>query len=104
MDCNAPSPGKVTGAHLALAAALLLLLAAASFAQYAFAEHANFSSQDEQEIVRLVNRERQSRGLATLVVDERLQQAARKHSLRMAATGEVEHRVGERARALAAPR
>ena len=34
----------------------------------------------EQEIVRLVNRERQSRGLATLVVDERLLQAARKHS------------------------
>lgn len=67
----------------------LLLLAAASFAQ-----SAAFAPQDEQEIVRLVNRERQSLGLATLVVDERLQQAARKHSVRMAATGEVEHQVG----------
>jgi len=64
----------------------LLLLAPASFAQYTA-----FSAQDEQEIVRLVNRERQSLGLATLVVDERLQQAARKHSLRMAAAGAIEH-------------
>jgi Cysteine-rich secretory protein family len=67
----------------------LLLLSATAYAQYA-----NFSSQDEQEIVRLVNSERQSLGLATLVVDERLQEAARKHSVRMAATGEVEHRIG----------
>lgn len=55
----------------------LLLLAATSFAQYA-----NFSPRDEQEIFRLINRERQSLGLATLVVDERLQEAARKHSVR----------------------
>ena len=49
------------------------------------------SPEAEQEIVRLVNRERQSRGLATLVIDERLVQAARKHSQRMAASGMVEH-------------
>ena len=64
----------------------LLLLAPAAFAQYA-----TFSPQDEQEIVRLVNRERRSLGLATLVIDERLQEAARKHSVRMAAAGEIEH-------------
>lgn len=53
----------------------------------------SFSPDAEQEIVRLVNQERQSRGLATLIVDERLLQAARKHSQRMAATGLVEHLV-----------
>jgi hypothetical protein len=63
----------------------LLLVTAASYAQSGFAPDA------EQEIVRLVNRERQSRGLATLVIDERLQQAARKHSERMAAAGAIEH-------------
>ncbi len=68
----------------------LLFLAANSFAQ-----HATFSPQDEQEIARLVNSERRSLGLATLVTDERLQQAARKHSARMAASGELEHRVGD---------
>jgi hypothetical protein len=52
-----------------------------------------FSDQDEQEIVRLLNRERQSRGIATLVVDERLQDAARKHSARMAAAHAVEHQI-----------
>jgi len=65
----------------------VLLLAATSFAQYA-----TFSPTDEQEILRLVNRERQAVGLATLVIDERLQDAARKHSVRMAAAGEIEHR------------
>ncbi len=64
----------------------LLLLASTAFAQYG-----SFSPQDEQEIVRLLNRERQALGLATLVVDERLQEAARKHSVRMAAAGEIEH-------------
>jgi hypothetical protein len=52
----------------------------------------------EQEIVRLVNADRQSRGLATLIVDERLQQAARKHSVIMASTGEVEHQIGDEPR------
>jgi hypothetical protein len=64
----------------------LLLLATTAFAQYA-----NFSPQDEQEIVRLVNRERQAVGLATLVIDEGLQDAARKHSVRMAAAGMIDH-------------
>lgn len=68
----------------------LFLLATASFAQAA----PQFSPADEQEIVRLVNRERQSRGLATLVVDEHLHDAARKHSALMASTGEVEHLIG----------
>lgn len=63
----------------------LLLLTSAAFSQNSFAPDA------EQEIVRLVNGERQSRGLATLVVDERLLQAARKHSQRMAAAGAIEH-------------
>jgi len=54
---------------------------------------AQFVPADEQEIVRLINQERQSRGLATLVTDEHLQQAARKHSQRMAATHQVEHLV-----------
>jgi hypothetical protein len=51
----------------------------------------NYAPDDERVIVRLVNEERQSRGLPTLAVDERLQQAARLHSERMAETGEVEH-------------
>jgi hypothetical protein len=45
----------------------------------------------EQEIVRLVNRERHSRGLATLATDEKLREAAREHSQRMASAGAVEH-------------
>jgi uncharacterized protein YkwD len=66
---------------------LLLLAVAPAFAQ-------SFDPEAEQEIVRLVNVERQSRGLATLIFDERLQQAARQHSSLMAATGEVEHQIG----------
>jgi uncharacterized protein YkwD len=69
---------------------LLLLLFGLAEVGFAQSEGA-FVPADEQEIVRLVNQERQSRGLATLVTDERLQQAARKHSQRMAATKEVEH-------------
>jgi len=72
--------------HLLLLLTLVLLVAAAS-AQSAAPEA-------EQEILRLVNAERQSRGLAMLVFDEHLQQAARKHSALMAASGEVEHVVG----------
>jgi len=71
---------------------LLLLLTVGAFPQSA-PSAAPFTPQDEQEIVRLVNAERQSRGLATLVLDERLREAARKHSARMAYTGEVEHRL-----------
>ena len=50
-----------------------------------------FAPDDEQEILRLVNRERQSRGLAPLASDERLQQAARQHSQRMAAANQIGH-------------
>ena len=51
-----------------------------------------------EEMVRLVNQERQSRGLATLVVDQKLVQAARRHSQLMASTGELEHVIGNEAR------
>jgi uncharacterized protein YkwD len=52
-----------------------------------------FATDAEQEILRLVNRERQSRGLAPMVSDERLQQAARLHSQRMAAANEIGHQL-----------
>jgi uncharacterized protein YkwD len=52
-----------------------------------------FAVEAEQEILRLVNRERQSRGLAPLASDERLQQAARLHSQRMAAANEIGHQL-----------
>jgi uncharacterized protein YkwD len=50
-----------------------------------------FASDAEQEILRLVNRERQSRGLPPLASDERLQQAARQHSQRMDAANQIGH-------------
>jgi uncharacterized protein YkwD len=71
------------------ATALLFLLPLLLFTAVSFAQ--SYDPNAEQEIVRLVNRERQSRGLATLVIDERLVQAARKHSERMAAAGYLEH-------------
>jgi GNAT superfamily N-acetyltransferase len=52
-----------------------------------------YDVQAEQIILRLVNQDRQSRGLGRLVMDERLQRAARKHTLRMASRGEVEHQL-----------
>ena len=71
---------------------LCFLLPLLLFATLCVAQSAAAIAPDaEQEIVRLVNRERQSRGLATLVVDDRLVQAARKHSQRMAAADMVEH-------------
>jgi uncharacterized protein YkwD len=51
------------------------------------------TSSDEQEILKLVNRERQSRGLAPLIGDARLTQAARLHSQRMAAANEIGHQL-----------
>lgn len=66
-----------------------LMLVAACFAQSA----PTYDSQAEQTIFQLVNHERHSRGLSTLVFDERLQRAARKHSLLMADRGEVEHQL-----------
>jgi hypothetical protein len=74
-----------------------ILLAGAGLAQPAFAQSAlvqsasGFAADAEQEIVRRVNHERHSRGLPMLVVDERLRQAAREHSVKMAAAREVEH-------------
>lgn len=53
----------------------------------------SFAPQAEQEIARLVNRERQARGLPALVMDERLRQVARRHSALMASTGEVDHQL-----------
>jgi hypothetical protein len=73
----------------ALTILIPLLLVAAAFAR----SGPTFDSQAEQQIFQLVNRERHSRGLSTLVFDERLQRAARKHSLLMADTGEVEHQL-----------
>src|SRR5208282_5740895 len=58
----------------------------------------SFAPDDEQEIMRLVNIERRSRGLSTLVFDEHLQKAARKHSVLMASSGEVEHLIGNESR------
>jgi hypothetical protein len=52
-----------------------------------------FAPEAEQEIVRLVNRERQAQGLGALVMDERLRLVAREHSARMATEGEVEHQL-----------
>lgn len=66
-----------------------MLLAAASVAQ----SPANFDSRAEQTIFQLVNRERHSRGLGTLIFDERLQRAARKHTVLMASAGTVEHQL-----------
>ena len=64
-----------------------LLLITAAFAQAT----ASYDPPSEAQIMELVNRERHSRGLGTLVFDERLQLAARKHSLLMAQRNEVEH-------------
>lgn len=73
----------------ALTLLIPLLLVATAFAHPV----PTFDSRAEQQIFQLVNRERHSRGLSTLVFDERLQQAARKHSLLMADRGEVEHQL-----------
>jgi len=59
---------------LTLALLFLSLLAAASFAQD------QFDSAGEQQLVELINQERSREGLQPLVVDERLTQAARKHT------------------------
>jgi hypothetical protein len=71
---------------------LLSLILLAGFTQSGFAQSA-IVPDAEQEIVRLVNQERQSGGLTVLIVDERLQQAARKHSQRMAAAHAIEHQM-----------
>ncbi len=65
-----------------------------SYASQTRVTASNVDNDAEREIVRLVNRERTSRGLQPLAVDERLLAAAREHSELMARTGEVEHRIG----------
>jgi hypothetical protein len=73
---------------------VLCLLVPLLLSTLAFAESApTFDAQGEQQIFQLVNRERHARGLSTLAYDERLQDAARKHSLLMARSGEVEHQL-----------
>jgi hypothetical protein len=59
----------------------------------AASQQPGFVPDAEQEILRLVNRERQSRGLAPLASDERLQQAARQHSRQMAAAHQIGHQL-----------
>ncbi len=69
----------------------LLLCCVSLWAAAAAPEGYDFPA--EQEILRLLNQERHARGLGTLVADERLQRAARKHSALMASLGQVEHRM-----------
>jgi cysteine-rich secretory family protein len=71
----------------ALGAALLLLfLARPVFAQ-------SVSPDAEEEILRLLNQERQSRGLPALASSEPLQSAARKHSKLMAEAHTIGHKL-----------
>src|SRR5438876_9678197 len=48
-------------------------------------------SRVEQQLLQLVNHERESRGLPTLKLDERLTQAARAHTRLLAAHGSLSH-------------
>jgi uncharacterized protein YkwD len=93
-----PSSWIVTHLHGRAASAFYLSLILALALWVAPAHAQSVDPDAESEIVRLVNAERQSRGLATLIVDERLLQAARKHSAIMASTGEVEHQIGNEPR------
>ena len=83
---------RCAGLSTQILALLLPLLLLITFAQSGFAQSA-IVPDAEKEIVRLVNQERQSRGLPALGVDERLLQAARKHSQRMAAAHAIEHQM-----------
>ena len=68
------------------AVVLLLLLASPAFGQ-AVAPEA------EEEILRLLNQERQTRGLPALASSEPLQHAARQHSQRMADAHQIGHKL-----------
>jgi uncharacterized protein YkwD len=86
--------GQRRGQRLAARAGRLLpLLLLVAFAQLTAQATQPLVPEAEQEILRLVNGERQSRGLAALVSDPRLQQAARQHSQRMAAVNELGHQL-----------
>jgi len=65
---------------------VLWLVAGASFAQ-------SSALGAEEEILRLLNQERQSRALPALAASEPLQQAARKHSRRMADAHQISHKL-----------
>ena len=64
---------------------LLLLLASPAFAQAA--------PEAEEEILRLLNQERQSRGMPALASSEPLRRAAREHSKRMAEAHQIGHKL-----------
>jgi Cysteine-rich secretory protein family len=68
---------------------LVLLLSAGA----AFAQAESVESGAEQEILRLLNGERESRGLAPLDFSEGLREAARRHSQRMAADRVLGHQL-----------
>ena len=84
--------GKLLGRNLVSARAivvcalLLWLLAGATFAQAIVPDA-------EDEILRLLNQERQSRGLPALAASRALQQAARQHSQRMADAHQISHKL-----------
>ncbi len=65
---------------------LCLLLAAPAFGQ-------SISPEAEAEVLRLLNQERQSRGMPALAASEPLQRAARKHSRRMAEAHQIGHKL-----------
>jgi uncharacterized protein YkwD len=84
--------------------ATLLFVAAASWAQSAqtapwvaedVAQNAskNLAPDAEQEILRMLNRERQLRGVAPLAASEPLREAARRHSQRMASARQLGHQL-----------
>ncbi len=54
-----------------------------------------YDTQAEQIILRLLNQSRQEYGLGRLVMDERLQRAARKHTRWMVYRGQVEHQFSD---------
>src|SRR5271157_3927064 len=74
---------------LTLALLLMSLLAAASFAQD------EFDSAGEQQLAELINQERSREGLQPLAVDERLTQAARKHTEQMVKHKALSHQFDE---------
>lgn len=69
----------------------LLLLPALAMAQDGWV----YDTYAEQVILRLLNQDRQARGLGQLVMDERLRRAARKHTRWMVSRGEVEHQFAD---------
>ena len=67
------------------AVTLCLILVIGSFAETA--EESDFDANLEQQLLRLVNEERQKRGIAPLEWSEQLTQSARRHTERLAESG-----------------